>query len=232
MGDPVRARGIQNYFKHEVAALGIVTPALRTFVRERVGRVRGSWGVGEAISFCERMLQEDEMELRGVGIMVLSAFERQLEPAFLRVANRWLRTRLDNWAFVDGFCGGVLSPMLERLPTEVERALWEWAGAKGLWLRRASLVALVPSARHGKRLDLCYALAREHLSAPEDLMHKATGWLLREAGRTDRPRLKEFLLKHGPTIPRTALRYAIEHFPQPERLSLLAATKPRATPAR
>ena len=59
----------------------------------------------------------------------------------------------------------------------------------------------------------------------EDLAHKAVGWLLREAGRTDRARLERYLLAHGPAIPRTSLRYAIEHFPPRERRRLLEATR-------
>ena len=57
-------------------------------------------------------------------------------------------------------------------------------------------------------------------------MHKALGWLLREAGKTDMKRLRQFLLKHGPTIPRTTLRYAIERFPAKERAELLQKTRP------
>jgi 3-methyladenine DNA glycosylase AlkD len=56
-------------------------------------------------------------------------------------------------------------------------------------------------------------------------MHKATGWLLREAGKTDPARLKRFLLQHGPAIPRTALRYAIERFPAAARAELLQTTR-------
>ena len=56
-------------------------------------------------------------------------------------------------------------------------------------------------------------------------MHKAVGWLLRDAGDADQKRLRAFLLEHGPAIPRTAVRYALEHFPEPERKRLLARTR-------
>jgi hypothetical protein len=84
---------------------------------------------------------------------------------------------------------------------------------------------LVPFARRGQSLDLAYELAGDCFSDREDLMHKATGWLLREAGKTDMRRLRGFLLEHGPRVPRTALRYAIERFPENERAHLLAATR-------
>ncbi len=59
----------------------------------------------------------------------------------------------------------------------------------------------------------------------EDLIHKATGWLMREAGKNDAPRLESFLLAHGPRIPRTTLRYAIERFPEAKRRMILDRTK-------
>jgi 3-methyladenine DNA glycosylase AlkD len=94
-----------------------------------------------------------------------------------------------------------------------------------MWLRRAAAVALTRPARHGLLLDEAYEVARSLLGDEEDLIHKATGWLLRDAGVTDKKRLRAFLLECGPAVPRTALRYAIEHFPKAERKRLLAATR-------
>lgn len=58
-------------------------------------------------------------------------------------------------------------------------------------------------------------------------MHKAVGWLLREAGKADRKRLERFLLDNGPDIPRTTVRYAIERFGKADRKRLLEATRPK-----
>lgn len=224
MGDPERARGMQDYFKHGIAAIGIAAPELRAFARERSRRLQQSWGASAAISLCDRLLQAREMEIRGAGILILAGFRKQLTPGLLVPAECWFEHRLDNWALVDGFCSAVLAPLLEQHP-DIERSLHRWSRADSLWLRRASLVALVASARRGKRLDLVYKLAQQHFADPEDLMHKATGWLLREAGKTDPRRLKRFLRQHGPAIPRTTLRYAIERFSPAERLRLLRATR-------
>lgn len=224
MGDPVRARGTQRYFKNEVVSLGITAPVLRLFVRTRMSGLRKAWGLQDAIQLCDRLLREPEMEVRGAGILALGAFKGELTPALLAPSKSWLKCRLDNWALVDSFCSSVLSPLLER-HASVVATLRQWSADKSLWVRRAALVTLVPFARHGRFLDLAYGFAREHLPDHEDLMHKAVGWLLREAGKTDMPRLKQFLLRHGPSIPRTSLRYAIERFPAGERSRLLEATR-------
>jgi 3-methyladenine DNA glycosylase AlkD len=224
MGDSTRARGAERYFKHEIVAIGITTPVLRQFVKQRVRSARSGWTLRDAIQLCNLLLKEQEMEIRGAAILALAEFRRQYDLELLPHADRWLERRLDNWALVDGFCGSVLRFLLERHHETVE-ALRRWSGAKSLWKRRASLVALIASVHRGRRLDLAYTLATDHLGDPEDLMHKATGWLLREAGATDAARLERYLLEHGPKIPRTALRYAIEKFTPSERARLLAATR-------
>ena len=70
-----------------------------------------------------------------------------------------------------------------------------------------------------------YEIATDLLDDKEDLIHKAVGWMLREAGKVDRDRLEKYLLHHGPRLPRTTLRYAIEKFPKEDRKRLLEATK-------
>ena len=80
-------------------------------------------------------------------------------------------------------------------------------------------------ARHGAHIDAAYRVATALHDDEEDLIHKATGWLLREAGQTDRRRLETYLLRHGPRLPRTALRYAIERFPAERRRAILLRTR-------
>jgi 3-methyladenine DNA glycosylase AlkD len=77
--------------------------------------------------------------------------------------------------------------------------------------------------RHGQ-LDDTYAIAEIFLKKPQplhDLLQKAVGWLLREAGKRDEQRLKDWLSTRYQTMPRTMLRYAIEKFPEDERAHYL-----------
>jgi 3-methyladenine DNA glycosylase AlkD len=94
--------------------------------------------------------------------------------------------------------------------------LHELIRSKSIWDRRIALVATWPMIRRGDIKDIL-KLAVHVLDDEEDLIHKATGWMLREAGKKDEKALRRFLRTHYARLPRTALRYAIERFPKTER---------------
>ena len=100
-----------------------------------------------------------------------------------------------------------------------------WSRDRNMWVRRASAVSLIPSVRKGQALDLAYGVARTLHADDEDLIQKAVGWMLREAGKADGSRLERYLRANGPRIPRTTLRYAIERFSATKRRALLHATR-------
>jgi len=224
LADPGRAAGAQRFFREPIAALGVDAPALRRCAKGWVLRLRPVWDLTQAEKLCTRLLAEPHLEARCAGFLVLAGFAQRFDRELWFRAEPWLLTRMDNWALVDGFCSAVLSPLLLRFP-DLAGELPRWAHSECMWMRRAALVSLVPLARRGLMVDQAYALAQDRLGEREDLMHKALGWLLREAGKTDSKRLQAFLLRHGPSLPRTSLRYAIERFPETERQRLLKATR-------
>ena len=90
---------------------------------------------------------------------------------------------------------------------------------KTIWEQRIGMVSTMQFIRHGQ-LDDTYAVAEIFLEKPKplhDLLQKAVGWLLREAGKRDEQRLKDWLSIRYTTMPRTMLRYAIEKFTAEER---------------
>jgi 3-methyladenine DNA glycosylase AlkD len=87
-------------------------------------------------------------------------------------------------------------------------------------------VGLIPLVRRGQQLDLAYSIAARLHRDEEDLIQKAVGWMLREAGKADLSRLEDYLRLKAAAIPRITLRYAIERFPEARRRALLEATQP------
>jgi 3-methyladenine DNA glycosylase AlkD len=85
------------------------------------------------------------------------------------------------------------------------------------------MVSTMQFIRHGE-LDDTYVIADVFLEKPQplhDLLQKAVGWLLREAGKRDEQRLKDWLSTRYTTLPRTMLRYAIEKFSLEERIHFM-----------
>ncbi len=227
MADPESAHGFRTYFKKDddVALLGVKTTPVRTLARELYQRVAPTWQVADAVAFADLMVRDRYLEAKGLGLTVLNRYRAVYPRSLLATARKWLADgHLCNWAAVDALAPLVLTPLVVRYP-QLEPRLIRWGGARNQWLRRAAVVTFVPLARHGERLDQAYALVAGLLSDREDLMHKACGWLLREAGKTDMPRLERFLLRHGPALPRTTVRYAIERYPERRRKQLLAETR-------
>ena len=121
-------------------------------------------------------------------------------------------------------CGALIGPLIVAHP-ELAPRLRVWSRDRNMWVRRASIVGLIPLARKGESLDLLYEIAKRLHADREDLIQKAVGWALREAGKSDPARLERYLRANGASIPRTTLRYAIERFPEAKRRDLLVATR-------
>ncbi|MEW6747330.1 MAG: DNA alkylation repair protein [Planctomycetota bacterium] len=223
-GDARSAAIAQSFFKERIRAFGLDAATERQIARQWVLKLAAVWTKREALLLCDRLLRHSHVEAKIVGLLILEGFVRELTPVDLRRFEKWLASGCNNWAAVDTLAPNIVGPLLEAHPQAIPEVV-RWTKSPVMWVRRAAAVAFVKHARRGKYLDVAYRIARDLFRDPEDLIHKATGWLLREAGKTDMRRLELFLVKHGSRIPRTALRYAIERFPERKRKHLLAATR-------
>ncbi len=224
ISDPRRAQGAQRYFKNEVRVMGAETEDLRVLAKTLTGRVKGRWTFAQATSLCEILLNNPYLEAKSAGVLILGRFVPDAHPVFFLKMRNWLESGLlDNWASTDTLCGEVLSPFVARFP-ELRYQFKTWTESQSLWVQRAAAVVLVPFARRGQWLDLAYDVVERLLPSREDLIHKAAGWLLREAGKTNMGRLEKYLRSLGPKIPRTTVRYAVEKFDAKKRKAILAAT--------
>ncbi len=223
--DPTRAAGVQRYFKETVRSFGVPSPQVRELAREIHALVQKDWRLGDAAALCARLFPRPELEAKGVAALVLLRFHREFDRPLFAAIQGWLeKGYLANWASVDTLCPQALAVLLARFP-DLSPKLEAWARGSNRWVRRASIVAFLKLVRREEFLEPAYAMAARHFGSGDDLVQKAAGWLLREAGKRDMTRLEAFLLERGPAIPRTTLRYAIERFPENKRKRLLAATR-------
>jgi 3-methyladenine DNA glycosylase AlkD len=121
--------------------------------------------------------------------------------------------RIDDWALVDRAAPSVIGDYLFDKPRDV---LYRLARSESIWERRTAIVATWSFIRRGE-LDDTFAIAEILVDDPEHLVQTAVGGWVREAGKRDVARLRAFLDAHAATMPRIALRFAIEHLDEDER---------------
>jgi len=225
LADPEKAIQGQRYFKEQVSIYGLSAEEIRRIAADLYEEVRRDWTLQQATELCEILLPNKYAEAKGVATAIFLRYNRDFgRPVFAQV-KRWLaRNYCDNWAAVDSLCPDSLGVLLEKHPVLI-RQIMGWTSSPNRWVKRASAVSFIRLARRGKNLEAVYQVAKRLMAVEDDLIEKANGWLLREAGKTDMARLEKFLRRHGATVPRTTLRYAIERFPEAKRKQLLTQTR-------
>lgn len=201
------------------------TGAMRALARSIHAAHAAEWSIDDAIACADALIVDRFLDVKSVGIEVVARYRRDFTPGLLPVWKRWLADgHAANWATTDAICGYLIGPLIVRSPT-LAGQMRTWSRHRNLWVRRASAVSLIPSVRRGLALDVAYAVARTLHDDQEDLIQKAAGWLLREAGNANPVRLERYLRQNGSAIPRTTLRYAIERWPKGKRRAMLETTK-------
>lgn len=214
--DPGKAAVIRGYFKDpgEEVFLGVTTPILRRLAREfcllPFGDVR-------------KLMQSRVHEEQSLAYAILRRrFEKGSEAEREKIFHFYVRHRrlVCSWDAVDDSAPNIVGPYLLKRD---KRMLYQLARSSRLWDRRIAIVSTLYFIRQGHIADTL-RLAEMLLDDDQDLIHKATGWMLREAGKKDLTALKKFLKAHCKAMPRTMLRYAIERFPEQERQRYLKGT--------
>ncbi len=114
--------------------------------------------------------------------------------------------RINNWDLVDVSCHDIVGGYLQN---KSRQPLYKLAKSKNMWERRIAMVSTWQFIRSGDLQDT-FKIAEMLLEDTHDLIHKAVGWMLREAGKKDEAALKVFLDQYAAVMPRTALRYSLE----------------------
>ena len=191
--------------------IGILVPTLRTIARgyEHL-----------KLAEIEKLLASRIHEYRYAGLLILvSHYEAANRRVRQEVFDFYIaHTRyINNWDLVDTSAPYIVG---EHLLHRSRRVLYRLADSSVLWERRIAMVATSAFILRGDLKDT-FNIAKRLLADKHDLIHKATGWMLREAGDHSRPKLTAFLKRNYSQMPRTALRYAIEHLPELQRKQIL-----------
>ncbi|GHV58260.1 DNA alkylation repair protein [Bacteroidia bacterium] len=217
VANPEKAKFLSGFFKTGKGQyaegdilLGIIVPLTRDIVKR-----------SPKLPFNEIQTLIDspyhEARLAGFLLLVKQFKKSQSENECREIFDFYLKNarKANNWDLVDVTCRDVIGLYL--LEHEENReVLYRLAESDNLWEQRIAIVSTWTFIKHKQYADTL-ALSEKLLNHKHDLMHKAVGWMLREVGKKDREPLVNFLETHHKKMPRTALRYAIEHFSPEER---------------
>lgn len=218
LADPAVAASAARFFKKEHAQddvfLGLRAATLHKLSKEHRGL---------PLKEVETLLHSGIHEERMLALLILVvAFRKAANTSRKEMHDFYLgnTVQVNNWDLVDAsaptLVGGYL---LDKSRKPIHRL----AKSDDLWERRIAIVATQHFIRNDDFADTL-KIAETLLEDEEDLLHKATGWMLREVGKRDRTTLETFLKQHCRKMPRTMLRYAIEKFNTEERQAYLKGT--------
>ena len=221
-----RARDLQKFFQTAPGQygegdvfLGLTVPQVRSIAREYKGI---------SLREIEVLIQSKFHEVRLCGLIILTlqykaTKERKEKKKFFDLYMKAMSAGyINNWDLVD-----VTAPIIGEFLIETEDPyilLNKLAKSKSLWQRRVSIVFTFAFIRSGD-IEPTFLMAEKLLGDKHDLIHKAVGWALREAGKLNGKELRSFLSNHSHEMPRTMLRYSIEKFSERERKQWLIESK-------
>jgi len=177
-------------------------------VREAVCAAHSEW---HEIRLCALLILTNKYQSKKTG-------EKERAHIFEQYAELARGGFVNNWDLVDLTAPGITGAYaFEHGVNSLER----FATSGRLWEERIAVLSMFPFIRAGQT-EIPFRMVDRFLAHPHDLMHKACGWMLREIGKRDRTVLTAYLQKNRAIMARTTLRYAIEHYPEPERKAFLA----------
>jgi 3-methyladenine DNA glycosylase AlkD len=211
LGDPNQAGVLRRYFKTGPGEYGEGDE----FVGLRVPDMRRLARVYDSLPFSEtiRLLQSPAHEARFLGLLILMrAYSRGDASVRQRIYDGYLQnTRfINNWDLVDVSAEHIVGAHLNNGGRD---RLYALAESELVWERRIAIMATFHYIKQSEFDDTLH-IATILLRDPEDLIHKAVGWMLREIGKRNLSIEESFLKAHYKSMPRTMLRYAIEKFPE------------------
>jgi 3-methyladenine DNA glycosylase AlkD len=223
LASPTQARHLQRFFKTSKGEygygdvfLGLTVPQIRKIANEYKDLT---------LPQIDKLMASKFHEVRFSGLVILTLQFKSSSESIVhkKIFDFYLKQvkaeRVNNWDLVD-VSAPIIGQYLIGLGSS-NQLLLKLARSKSLWQRRVAIVFTFAFIREGIPQPTV-VVAQELLYDDQDLIHKATGWMLREMGKRNPIELRKFLERHVSVMPRTMLRYAIEKFSETERKKWLA----------
>lgn len=222
--DDKQAKHLSQFFKTGKGQYGENDVFLGLKVGQTRAIVKEFWqkySISETANFLKNPYHEIRL---GALLMLIKKYENAEIGNKKEIYETYIKNveYVNNWDLVDMTAPNIVGDYVFNFGSTDD--LWELANSSNLWSQRVSIVAswyFIKRGKYNYTLDIC----EKFFTHEHDLIHKATGWMLREVGKKDEKTLCDFLDKNACYMPRTSLRYAIERFEETKRKAYLGIKK-------
>jgi len=175
----------------------------------------------EILDICDEFLKSGERYFKFFAFDWSGKFKDQYDKADFKLFERWLKKYVASWGQCDHLCCRALGYTVQQYP-EMTAQTKIWTRSKNRWERRAAAVSLIKAVSDGQLLDEVFKTADLLLTDENDMVQKGYGWMLKDASKCFPDEVFAYVMRNKDAMPRTALRYAIERYPQNKRKQAMA----------
>ncbi len=202
----------QHFFKEKIKIYGIKTAIVSDISKKYYDEIK-DLDKKEIFKLCEDLFSSGFMEESFIACNWSYYLSKDYEEKDFLLFENWLEKYVDNWATCDTLCNHTVGSFVEKFPSYIKE-LKKWAKSDNRWVKRASAVSLIIPARKGEFLKDIFEIANTLIKDEDDLVQKGYGWMLKAASESHQKEVFDYVIKNKKTMPRTALRYAIEKMPK------------------
>jgi 3-methyladenine DNA glycosylase AlkD len=201
----------ERFFKEEVNLLGLKSAVLSRIAKEYYKTIPDKTK-NNIFMLCDELWGSGITEESFVACSWSYNVRKEFVETDFEVFERWVNKYVSNWASCDTLCNHSVGTFIEMYPQYLS-GLKKWAGSTNRWAKRAAAVSLIIPARNGKFLEDIFEIADILHSDKDDMVQKGYGWMLKSASQAHQKEVFDYVMRKKETMPRTALRYAIEKMP-------------------
>ena len=212
MGTAVYREKAQGFSKESIHLYGVKMPDVHKLSKRYFSQIN-TLNKAEVFELCETLFRSTYLEEAIIACDWSYAMRKQFDIKDGDIFGKWINTYVSNWPVCDTLCNHTVGIFVELFPEYITQ-LKTFATSPNRWMRRAAAVTLIIPARRGKFLDDIFEIANILLTDTDDLVQKGYGWMLKAASEAHQQEVYEYVMKHRASMPRTALRYAIEKMPK------------------
>lgn len=207
---------IRKFFKESIQSYGIRNGEVEKIAKQYFSEIK-LMPKSEVFQLCEELWKSNYIEEGFVACHFAEQKWKEFEENDIEIFERWISLYVTNWATCDTFCNHTVGDLLMKFPHLSEKTLL-WTASQNRWLKRAAAVSYIVPAKKGLFLDTVFTIASKLLTDTDDMVQKGYGWMLKAASQAHEKEVFNFVVANKHTMPRTALRYAIEKMPNELRI--------------